>query len=664
MKKYIEKHGYRNQQRKQTKTGECSIGILEKTRAGFGFVRREEGEDIFIARGNMYGAMHGDTVQVDLLPAYLSTRKREGIIDKILERGTKEMVGTFQKNKRFGFVVSDDKRFNDDIFVKKSDFRNAQNGDKVVVKITKYPEKNVSAEGKITEIISRNGETGGEIKALIRANGLFETFPSRVNAEAKAKSKELITAKEIAHRRDLRKETIITIDGAYAKDLDDGVSVSRLENGNYLLGVHIADVSHYVEEGGHLDREALKRGNSVYLLTRVVPMLPKLLSNGICSLNPGEDRLTLSCQMEITPDGQIIGHEIFESVINSRERMVYDDVSDILEKQDRALIERYSHIYQDLLCMGELAEILRNKRKEKGSLDFDFDEADIRLDEDEIPVEIGIEERRCANRLIEEFMLAANQTVAEHFFWMEYPFVYRVHEKPDTEKIMALKAFLAGFGINLPGNPDNIHPKALNDILQKVEGQPYENIVSTVMLRSMKKAFYSTDCEGHFGLSFRYYCHFTSPIRRYPDLCIHRIIKASINGRADSAALGRFKVEAAEAAEISSLTERKAQSLEREVEKMKKAEYMESHVGEIFDGVISGVTNFGIYVQLPNTVEGMVRLDSLRDDYYDYEEGKYRVIGRLSNKTYSLGDQVRIVVIGASRETHQIDFAMEKDILK
>jgi len=641
---------------------EKTTGVLDKHKAGFGFVRQEEGGDIFIARSNMNGAMHGDLVEVDLLPEYLWAKKsKEGLIDKVLERANTEVVGTFQKNKRFGFVVADDRKNTDDVFIKKADFRNAQNGDKVVVKITKYPEKNVSAEGKITEIISRFGESGGEIKALIRAHGLLETFPSRANAEAKARSKEAISDEEIARRRDLRQQTIITIDGASAKDLDDGVSIEKLPNGNYLLGVHIADVSHYVEAGGPLDKEALKRGNSVYLLTRVVPMLPKLLSNGICSLNPGVDRLTLSCQMEIDSSGQVVNHEIFESVINSKARMVYDDVSDILEHEDQTLIRQYSHIYGDLLHMGKLAEILRNKRKEKGSLDFDFDEAEILLDEDEIPVDIGIEERRTANRLIEEFMLIANQTIAEHFYWMELPFVYRVHEKPDVEKIVELKAFLAGFGIHLAGNPDNIHPKMLGEILDRIEGEPYENIVSSVMLRSMKKAFYSTDCEGHFGLAFKYYCHFTSPIRRYPDLMIHRIIKASINGRLDENLSVKYKAAAEIAAETASQTERKAQEMEREVEKMKKAQYMQGHIGEIYDGVISGVANFGLYVELANTIEGMVRLDSLKDDFYDYEEGKYRVIGRQTRKIYGLGDPVQIVVLGASPEERTIDFAMVRE---
>ncbi len=645
-------------------TSEKRTGTLDKNRAGFGFVRQEEGEDIFVARSNMNGAMNGDLVQVDLLPEYLWEKNKEGIIDKILERSSEEVVGTFQRNKKFGFVIPEDRKNPDEVFVRRSDFKNARSGDKVVVKITKYPEKNVSAEGRITEVISRKGEPGGEIKALIRAGGLKETFPSRVNAEAKARAKAPVSREALLQRRDLRGDKIFTIDGPSAKDLDDGVSLKKLKNGNFQLGVHIADVSHYVPAGSRLDEEALKRGNSVYLLSRVVPMLPKILSNGVCSLNPGEDRLTLTCSMEIDSGGNVVSHEIFESIIRSRHRLVYDDVSDILENQDQNLIAVYEDIYEDLTLMAQLSEILRKRRKEKGSLDFDFDEADIVLDENEIPVEIGIEERRVANRMIEEFMLIANQTVAEHFFWMEYPFIYRVHEKPDTDRIVELKAFLSGFGINLSGNPDNIDPKLLNGILEDLKGKSYENIVSSVMLRSMKKAFYSTQCEGHFGLAFKYYCHFTSPIRRYPDLFIHRIIKSAINGTADEKSLKRLKKQAEIAAETASVTERKAQEMERDVEKMKKAQYMEERVGQIYDGVISGVTGFGIYVQLPDTVEGMVRLDSLKDDYYVYEEGKYRVVGRQTRKIYALGDRVRVVVLRASAAERQIDFAMVRDDAK
>lgn len=620
-------------------SGEVITGIIEKHPKGFGFVRQEEGGDIFIGRDNMLGAMNGDLVEADLLPAYLWTRSKEGIVTKILQRNTVEVVGTFQKNKHFGFVIADDKKMQDDIFIKKDFFRGAQNGDKVVAKITQYPDKNHSAEGKITEIVARRGQTGSNVLSMIRAAGLFETFPSRCNAEAKARSKEEITEKIIERRLDFRREKVITIDGPTAKDLDDGVSVNIMPNGNWLLGVHIADVSHFVEEDGYLDSEALKRGTSVYLLNRVVPMLPKVLSNGVCSLNEGEDRLTLSCLMEIDGEGNVVSHEIYESVICSCARMVYDDVSDILEKGDERLIEKYGFIYDNLKEMEKLAAVLRHKRKRQGSLDFDIPEAEIVLDEEENPIEIKPAERRTANRMIEEFMLVANETVAEHFFWMQYPFLYRVHEKPDPEKMMDLKSYLMNFGIHLKGSADNINPKTLADIIAQIEDKPYEGVVNRVMLRTMKKAYYSTECDGHFGLAFRYYCHFTSPIRRYPDLFIHRVIKKSIKGEMTEAKLGKYRADALNAAEISSRTERKAQELEREVDKLKKCQFMLDHIGDEYYGTVSGVTEFGVYVELANTVEGMAFARDLR-------------------RPYQLGERVRIRVLDAKPVERQIDFAI------
>ena len=614
-------------------------GIIEKHARGFAFLRREEGADIFIAPDNLGGAMNGDTAQVELLPPYLWTKSKEGIVVKILERATKEVVGTFQKKKGFGFVVPDDRKLTEDIYIKQDAFRSAANGDKVVAKITQYPDKQHRIEGKITEIVARKGETGSDVLSLIRGYGLFQTFPSRVNAEAKARGREKITDEEIARRLDLRSKNIFTIDGPEAKDLDDAVSIERLANGNYRLGVHIADVSHYVEEDGWLDKEALKRGTSVYLLNRVVPMLPKGLSNGICSLNEGEDRLTLSCFMEIDAQGEVVHHELAESVINSKARMVYDDVSDLLEHETPALRAKYAPLLTDIRAMGELARVLRDKRKQRGSLDFDFAESEIVLDAYEHPIAIRPAERRSANRLIEEFMLIANETVAEHFYWMNYPFVYRVHEKPDPEKMMDLKAFLMNFGIHLKGNPDNIYPKTLADIIDTIADEPYEAVVNRVILRTMKKAYYSPECDGHFGLAFRYYCHFTSPIRRYPDLMIHRVIKAAINNRMTEAKLKKYRHDVQEAAEISSRTERKAQELEREVEKLKKCEYMLDHIGEEYDGIVSGVTEFGVYVELPNTVEGMVFARDLR-------------------RPYQLGEQVRIRVLDARPAERQIDFAM------
>lgn len=620
-----------------------TIGTLSKHRKGFGFVITEDEEpDIYISARSMGGAMNGDRVLVELNPQSRGN-SREGVIVKIVERCTKELVGTFEKSKRFGFVVADDPRMGEDIFVRKKDFRGAQRGDKVMVQITRYPDKENSAEGKITEIISRSGQAGGDIKALMRGCGLRETFPSRVNAEAKAVSKAGVEEKDLAGRRDLREKTTLTIDGADSKDFDDAVSIELLPGGNFLLGVHIADVAHYVKEGGYLDQEALKRGNSVYLIDQVVPMLPKKLSNGICSLNPDVDRLTLSVDMEVTPQGDVVNHDIYESVIHSKARMVYSEVSDMLETNDLDLIKKHREVYEDILIMDKLAKILRQKREARGSLDFDFDEAYITLDESGIPVSVDIAERRTANKLIEEFMLLANQTVAEHFYWMEIPFVYRIHESPSPEKMEEFRTFLRGFGLTLKGASDSIHPKTLNDILDKVSGKTYENVINTVMLRSMQKAFYGTECGGHFGLSLKYYCHFTSPIRRYPDLIIHRIIKACLRGKLDGKTMKHFKKKTLEAAEISSATERQAIELERQVEKLKKAEYISYHVGESFDGVISGVTSYGIYVQLANTIEGMIRLDSLTDDYYIHEPEKYRVIGERTHKAYMLGERINWV---------------------
>jgi ribonuclease R len=634
-------------------------GILSKHKKGFGFVIPENGEggDIFISPNSINGAMNGDTVSVRLLPPDETNRSREGVIHRILQRAAVEIVGTFEKSKRFGFVVPDDRRFNDDIFVLKKDFNDARTGDKVVVKITKYPDKGNSAEGKVEEIISRRGEVGGDIKALIRQYNLKQEFSEKVEAEAK-KIPLKIPEEETRKRVDLRDKTIITMDGADAKDLDDAVSVEKLPNGNYRLGVHIADVSHYVTDSSQLDKEALKRGNSVYLIDQVIPMLPKILSNGICSLNPGVDRLTLSVSMEIDGKGKVINHEIYESVIHSKARMVYGDVSDMLEKKDESLIEKYRAIYPDILLMDELAGILRKARDVRGSLDFDFDEAYIKLNDQGIPISVETAERRVANRIIEEFMLIANETVAEHFYWLDVPFVYRVHESPSLEKIEEFKRFIRSFGLMLKGNPENIHPKALNEIIKSVEGKPEEHVVNTVMLRSMKKAFYGTECEGHFGLGVKYYCHFTSPIRRYPDLIIHRIIKEAIHGGLDVKRTRALNRKTDRAAEISSATERQAQELEREVEKLKKAEYMTYHVGETYDGIISGVASFGFFVEIENTIEGMVRVDYLNDDYYDYEAGKYRLIGRRTNKIYALGDKVTIKVHSVDLQEREINFTV------
>lgn len=638
---------------------EIVVGILSKHKKGFGFVipETDQGGDIFISPAGINGAMNGDTVSVRLLPPGETTRSREGTVQHIINRAVTEVVGTFEKSKRFGFVVPDDRRINDDIFVLKKDFKGAQTGDKVVVKISRYPEKGNSAEGRIDEMISRSGETGGDIKALIRQYNLTQEFPDKVEAETK-KIPLKISEEEIQKRTDLRERTTITMDGADAKDLDDAVSVEMLSNGNYLLGVHIADVSHYVTDSSQIDKEALKRGNSVYLIDQVIPMLPKILSNGICSLNPNADRLTLSISMEIDERGKVVNHEIYESVIHSKARMIYGEVSDILENKNPELTAKYNDIYQDIVSMDKLAKILRKAREVRGSLDFDFDEAYIKLNELGIPISVETAERRVANRIIEEFMLIANETIAEHFYWMEVPFVYRVHEAPSLEKIEEFKRFISSFGLTLKGNPESLHPKALNEIIKNVEGKPEEHVINTVMLRSMKKAFYGTECGGHFGLGVKYYCHFTSPIRRYPDLIIHRIIKESIHGKLDIKRTKTLKKRTEQASLTASATERHALELEREVEKLKKAEYMSYHVGEVFDGIINGVASFGFFVEIENTIEGMVRVDLLNDDYYDYEASKYRLIGRRTNKIYSLGDKITIKVHSVDLQDREINFTV------
>lgn len=674
------------------------IGTVAVKKQGYAFLIPEDRsqEDVFLPPRNLNSAMNGDLVAVRLLsPAGQNRRtgrhtaarggvrsetvqrhRRTGTVERILRRAKRELVGTFYAEKNFGFVVADDPREREELYVAAADFGGAEHGDKVAAQITVWPDAAHSAEGVITEIISRRGEQGGDVRALIRSHGIREPFPDAALAEAAAMPQTVTFAYK--SRRDLRDKTIITIDGADSKDFDDAVSVERLENGNYLLGVHIADVSHYVCEGSALDREAARRGNSVYLIDKVIPMLPVELSNGLCSLNPGVDRLTLTCDMEVDGQGHVVRHEIYESVIRSARRMIYSDVSDMLEaaheekderaaKRERAaeLRERYASVYPDLLLMDELAAVLREARERRGSLDFDFDEAYITLNDEGIPVSVETAERRVANQIIEEFMLLANETVAEDFYWREAPFIYRIHEKPAAEKVEELQRFLRSFGIVLMGNADHVHPRALNAVLTEVRGRPEEHVVNTVTLRSMKKAFYGTQCLGHFGLGVRFYCHFTSPIRRYPDLMIHRIIKEYMREERAGRVLSpeRFKALqslTADAAERSSETEREAQELERDVEKLKTAEYMSYHIGEEYEGIISGVAAFGFFVELENTVEGMVRAADLADDYYDYEQEKYRLIGRRRHKVYALGQAVSVRVDSVDVRNREINFTVIK----
>lgn len=648
------------------KKGEAQwiTGVMQKHRRGFGFVRPEDKKadesDVFINAKNMGTAMNGDLVAVSLLPEWEWEQSREGRVEKVLNRSVEFVVGTLEIRNKFGFVVPDDRKLNDDIFVEQKYFSGAKNGDKVVTEIVNWPTGGKNAEGKVTEIVGRKGEIGLDILSLMIQHGTPREFPKKVMTQAEGISLEIFT-EDLENREDLRNRNIVTIDGSDAKDLDDAVSIELLENGNYLLGVHIADVSHYVKEESPLDREAMKRGCSVYLINQVVPMLPHYLSNGICSLNPKVDRLTLSIDMEIDRAGSVVEHRIYESIINTTERLVYTDISDLLENSDPIQKKKYGAILPDLLQMEQLAGILRKNRKDRGSLDFDFDEAKIILNDDGVPIKVETAERRTANKLIEEFMLIANETIAEHFYWLEVPFIYRIHEKPSMEKMEDFKRFAASFGYLLKGSPDAVRPKALNTILKSAAGKPEEHVISTVMLRSMKKAFYGIECQGHFGLGVKYYCHFTSPIRRYPDLMIHRIIKESLHEGMKEKRSKFLKIRAAEAAELSSVSERKAEELEREVEKLKKAEYMSYHLGEEFDGVVSGVTTFGFFVELENTIEGMIRLDSLQDDYYDFEAERFRLVGRRTNKIITLGQQVKISVESVDIPSREINFSLLKD---
>lgn len=638
------------------------VGTLSKHKKGFGFLipdTDKEG-DIFIGVRGINGAMHGDKAVVHLVQLKDRSRSREGEVISIIRRGNTEIIGTLQTQKNYGFVIPEDKRISDDLFVEAVNFGGAESGDLVVVKIIRWPANGKNAEGKIVEIIGRSGDSGNPIKGLIRQYHLTEEYPHKALAEAD-KIVPGIDPEEMTGRRDLRNQTIITIDGADAMDLDDAVGVQKLTSGNYKLGVHIADVTHYVKEESNLDQEALNRGCSVYLIDKVIPMLPKAISNGICSLNPKVDRLTLSIEMEIDPEGKVLSHDIFESIIKTSERMVYTDVSDILEHQDQRLIKQYQPIYKDLLLMEELAAVLRRKREDRGSLDFDFDESYITLNSEGIPISVEISERRTANHMIEEFMLKANEVIAEIFFWMEIPFVYRVHEKPSAEKMMEFQKFILNFGYHLKGNPESIHTKALNEIIKQVAGKPEEHVISIVMLRSMKKAIYSTDCDGHFGLGVKYYCHFTSPIRRYPDLIIHRIIKETLSSGMSEKRVKEMKAKTELAARLASDKEKIAEELEREVEKMKKVEYISYHIGELYSGIISGVVQSGFFVELLNTIEGMVRADSIMDDYYRFEPEKYRLIGDRTKKSYSIGDKVRIKVLRADLDNREIDFELVKE---
>lgn len=629
---------------------------------GFGFVTPDAGgEDIFIPASETMGAMQKDRVLYKMLHKAEKGKKADGVIVRILERGQQRIVGTFEAgSKGYGFVVADDKKIAKDIFISRENTKGAVTGHKVVVEITDYGEDRRNPEGKVIEILGHVNDPGVDVLSVIRRYELAVEFPEEVYAEIEHLGTEVAEADKKG-REDLRDLLTITIDGADAKDLDDAVSLKRLGNGNFELGVHIADVSHYVRENTALDKEAYARGTSVYLVDRVIPMLPHKLSNGICSLNPHVDRLALSCLMEVNGRGEVVSHRILESVINSDYRMTYTAVREILEDGTPALLEQYAEILPMLEDMEELRQILGEKRRKRGSVNFDLPESKIILDENGKPIDIKPYEKSIATNMIEEFMLVCNETIAENSFWQEMPFMYRSHQEPDEDKLEKMEQFLRGFGYYLRKKDGEIHPRELQKVLQKAEETDEERIITRMVLRSMMQARYTAENGGHFGLAAKYYCHFTSPIRRYPDLEIHRMIKKMLHGELDEKASVYYRRKMPDWAKHCSKQERVAEDAERDTDALKKVEFMEDKVGQIYEGIISGVTNWGIYVELPNTIEGMVALSQMDDDYYEFDEKKMLVFGKRTKKSYRLGDKVVVSVAKVDRMMGTIDFVFEEE---
>ena len=635
------------------------IGTYRKNQKGFGFVKLEgQEEEIYISKENSYNALNGDTVAIKITSEKEADKKAEGKIVKIVRHEKDTVVGTFQKNRNFGFVVPDDKNFGTDIFISKSHWGKARNNQKVIVKIIKYPEKGKNAEGEIIEILGGVNEAGIDMLSLIKQYELPNEFPEEVLKEARAFGNK-INEKNSEGRRDLRKDVIFTIDGEDAKDLDDAIHVEKLPNGNYRLDVHIADVSNYVREKTELDKEAYLRGTSIYMLGRVIPMLPRELSNGICSLNAGEDRFTLSCSMEITPKAKVVSSDIYKAVIRVTERMSYTDVQKILDRSDEKILKRYEKYISHFDLMAELANILKDKRRENGYLNLDIPESKIILDENGYAIDVKKYETYFANEIIEQFMLIANETVAERFYWLQAPFIYRNHEAPDLDKVKDLNKTLYNFGYKIKISKEEIiYPNEFAKILDEVKGKEEEKVVSNIILRTLRVAKYEAENKGHFGIASKYYCHFTSPIRRYPDLFIHRIISKYLetNYMVNDFWVKKYEKRAEKRAENCSERERVATKVEREAEDIKKAEFMENKIGEEYEGIVSSVTNFGIFVELDNTVEGLIRYEKLGDEYFIYNEETRQAIGENSGKVYKIGDKVKIRVSYANKLMRQIDF--------
>lgn len=634
----------------------CYTGKIQSTKSGSNFfIADSQQEDMYIHAFNIHGAMNADRVLVRLMEQR-DSKRREGEVIRIIERANTRMVGTFVKKGGNFVVVPDDHRLQYSMVVTRDGINGASEGFKVVAEISTYPTDKADMTGKVTELLGHSDDTGTDILSIIKTYSLPEAFPDDVLEAAQA-APSVIPKEEASRREDLRGKKIITIDGEDSKDLDDAVSVEQLENGDYLLGVHIADVSHYVQLDGILDKEAAKRGTSVYLIDRVLPMIPPQLSNGICSLNPHQDRLALSVFMTIAPDGNTRSSRICESIINTCERMTYTDVSRILNHNDVSLCTRYSNILEDLQRMEQLKHILRSKREKRGSIDFDLNEAKIKLDATGKPISITLAQRDISNQIVEEFMLACNETVAAHMLSNKLPAVFRVHDLPDIDKVNMFNEFIHNFGYHLRVS-EQIRPKVFQELLVKLEGKPEELLISRLMLRSMRKAIYSPVNLGHFGLAAENYLHFTSPIRRYPDLVVHRILRWSLQGAEGFAKIKTYKDRLEAIAQHSSITERTAEEAERDVDDLKKAEYMQQHIGEQFDGIISGVTGYGIFVELPDTIEGFVHISKLDDDYYDYNEKMYALVGQRKHRVFHLGDKVKIRVESVRMADRRVEFSI------
>ena len=637
------------------------VGKFISHRKGFGFVEsdKEDERDLYIASKDVNGAMHGDRVLAEVTREASGGRRAEGRIINVIKRVKTQIVGTFKPHEHFAFVIPRGNELRTDVYIQEKHFNGAMEDDVVVVEITQWAKEDKKPEGKIVEVLGYKGNRGIEIESIIREHGLPLEFPQKVLDNANHVAVP-IPEEEYERRKDLRDEFIVTMDGADAKDLDDAIQVKLLDNGNFMLGVHIADVTYYVKEKSNLDKEALKRATSVYLVDKVIPMLPKQLSNGVCSLNPDEDKLTLSVFMEIDRKGNVVNSSIEETVIRSKGRLVYTNVSDVLEH----IHEEDNPELADMLFKAEeLAKILMKKRERRGALDFNFPEPYIHLDENGKPYNIEPYERRIANKIIEEFMLVANETVAEYFYWLGIPFVYRIHETPSSSKVEALNKFIHNYDLLIKGDTEEVHPKQIQKIIKSIEGKKEEKAISTLILRSLKQAKYSPDCSGHFGLAAEYYCHFTSPIRRYPDLQIHRIIKEFINkGGLNSNRQNKLKDIVLKASEQSSVMERKAEVAERDIDKYYKCIYMEDKIGQEFKGIISSVTHFGFFVELPDTVEGLVSIESLTEDRYEYNENTHELIGQgvgteeMHIIAYRVGDEVTVKLDSVNADAREINF--------